>query len=84
MSGAQLLLFERIEHVVGVLFLAGLAYQAGLAKSRIDQLESECERHSVYIRSEQESLPVLAEQVRALGARMATIETTLAESIRQR
>ncbi len=84
MSNSHMPIIEKIEHVVGILFLLGLAFHAGVSQSRIAQLELECRRHSAYIQTEQESLPVLAEQVRALGDRMAKMETTLAAAIRGR
>jgi len=78
------LVIEKLEHIGLILFLLGLAYHAGTAQSRISQLERECARHTAYIQDEQESLPVLAEQVRALSSRMAKMESTLAEAIRGR
>ncbi len=77
MSANQTMVIEKLEKVVGMAVLMAISFYAGMAFTRIEQLEQLGNIRGAEIRAESSTLPVLVEKVSVLEARMSAIEAKL-------
>jgi phage shock protein A len=71
------MVIEKLEKVVGMAVLMAISFYAGMAFTRIEQLEQLGNIRGAEIRAESSTLPVLVEKVSVLEARMSAIEAKL-------